>query len=311
MNKRLNMGRHMIAGDLNDDGTVPKRRKTSPYIAALIPLYLVMILLVIGPLVYTVMLSFATNVGNGGFSWKLTVENYRRMIDPVYRVTFLKSIQLAFLSTLLISLIGYPFGYWMSRLSKKWKKIMILLVVIPFGVNSLIRYYGIIILLQSKGVLNWLLLKLHLIEEPIKFLYNYSTVLAGMVYGLLPFMILSVYSSAEKIDWTLVEASRDLGATKTEAFFSIIFPLTIPGLFSGVILSFVPSMGLFFVSEILGGNKIVLVGSLIQDQMTRGGNWPFAAAIAVLLTIVTSVLLIASARISQLQGETRKGNNLI
>ncbi|MDY4888467.1 MAG: ABC transporter permease [Sphaerochaetaceae bacterium] len=311
MNKRLNMGRHMIAGDLNDDGTVPKRRKTSPYIAALIPLYLVMILLVIGPLVYMVMLSFATNVGNGGFSWKLTVENYRRMIDPVYRVTFLKSIQLAFLSTLLISLIGYPFGYWMSRLSKKWKKIMILLVVIPFGVNSLIRYYGIIILLQSKGVLNWLLLKLHLIEEPIKFLYNYSTVLAGMVYGLLPFMILSVYSSAEKIDWTLVEASRDLGATKTEAFFSIIFPLTIPGLFSGVILSFVPSMGLFFVSEILGGNKIVLVGSLIQDQMTRGGNWPFAAAIAVLLTIVTSVLLIASARISQLQGETRKGNNLI
>lgn len=305
------MGRHMIAGDLNDDGTVPKRRKTSPYIAALIPLYLVMILLVIGPLVYMVMLSFATNVGNGGFSWKLTVENYRRMIDPVYRVTFLKSIQLAFLSTLLISLIGYPFGYWMSRLSKKWKKIMILLVVIPFGVNSLIRYYGIIILLQSKGVLNWLLLKLHLIEEPIKFLYNYSTVLAGMVYGLLPFMILSVYSSAEKIDWTLVEASRDLGATKTEAFFSIIFPLTIPGLFSGVILSFVPSMGLFFVSEILGGNKIVLVGSLIQDQMTRGGNWPFAAAIAVLLTIVTSVLLIASARISQLQGETRKGNNLI
>jgi spermidine/putrescine transport system permease protein len=311
MNKRLNMGRHMIAGDLNDDGTVPKRRRTSPYIAALIPLYLVMILLVIGPLVYMVMLSFATNVGNGGFSWKLTVENYRRMIDPVYRVTFLKSIQLAFLSTLLISLIGYPFGYWMSRLSKKWKKIMILLVVIPFGVNSLIRYYGIIILLQSKGVLNWLLLKLHLIEEPIKFLYNYSTVLAGMVYGLLPFMILSVYSSAEKIDWTLVEASRDLGATKTEAFFSIIFPLTIPGLFSGVILSFVPSMGLFFVSEILGGNKIVLVGSLIQDQMTRGGNWPFAAAIAVLLTIVTSVLLIASARISQLQGETRKGNNLI
>lgn len=119
-----------------------------------------------------------------------------------------------------------------------------------------------------------------------------------MVYVLLPFMAMSVYSSAEKLDWSLVEAARDLGASKTQAFFHIILKLTFPGLLSGIILTFIPSMGLFFIADILGGNKIVLVGSLIQEQMTRGNNWPFAAALAVIMMVLTTVMIMIYRKIT-------------
>lgn len=288
-----------------------KKGKKNPYTLAVAPLYFLVIFLVLGPLLYMLALSFASNEGAGGFSWHLTLENYAKLFYPVYFSTFTKSLQLAFFSTLLISLIGYPFGFWMSQLSDKWKRIMLLLVVIPFGINSLVRLYGIIILFQSKGIVNGLLLAVHLIKEPVKFLYSYPAVLFGMVYALLPFMILSIFSNAGKIDWSLVEAARDLGATKSKTFWTIIFPLTSPGLFSGVVLTFVPSMGLFFIADILGGNKFVLVGSLIQDQMTRGSNWPFAAAIAVILTIITSILLLTYARLSRLMGEESNGGGIL
>ena len=149
-----------------------------------------------------------------------------------------------------------------------------------------------IIILQKKGLLNFILLKLGIIEKPLSILYSYPAVIIGMVYVLLPFMILSVYSSAEKLDWSLVEAARDLGAGKVKAFWTISFKLTLPGLLSGVILTFIPSMGLFFIADILGGNKVVLVGSLIQDQMTRGNNWPFAAALAVIMMILTTLMIL-------------------
>ena len=167
-----------------------------------------------------------------------------------------------------------------------------LLLMLPFWVNSLIRLYGWIIILQKKGVLNFVLKKLGLIEKPLKIMYSYPAIIIGMIYVLLPFMILSVYSSAEKLDWSLVEAARDLGAGKVKAFWTVSFKLTLPGLLSGVILTFIPSMGLFFIADILGGNKVVLVGSLIQDQMTRGNNWPFAAALAVIMMILTTLMIL-------------------
>lgn len=179
---------------------------------------------------------------------------------------------------------------------------MMLSLVLPFGINSLIRLYGWIIILQSKGILNNVLLSLHIIKEPLKILYSYPAVLIGMVYALLPFMIFSIYSSAVKLDLSLLDAARDLGANRVITFLTVSFPLTLPGLFAGIILTFVPSMGLFFIADILGGNKVVLVGSLIQDQMTRGSNWPFAAAIAVALTLITSVLLYFNKIISAKDG---------
>jgi spermidine/putrescine transport system permease protein len=202
---------------------------------------------------------------------------------------------------LLVTLIGYPFGYFMAKLSERGKKLMMFLIMVPFWTSSLIRLYGWIIILQVKGVLNTVLQGIGLIEKPLKILYSYPAVLIGMIYALLPFMILAVYSSVEKMDWSLVEAARDLGASPAKAFLTVTLKLTLPGLLSGVILTFVPSMGLFFIADILGGNKIVLVGSLIQDQLTRGSNWPFAAALAVILTIMTSLMIFLYRRITHVK----------
>ena len=276
------------------------QRKNKGFLAAL-PLFLFTVVFVVGPLIYMVALSFATNNEGYGVTWKRTFENYLRILDPVYLQTFGQSFQLAITSTLVIMIIGYPFGYFMAKLTRKWRKRTMLLIMLPFWVNSLIRLYGWIIILQTKGALNGVLMGLGIIEEPLKLLYSYPAIVIGMVYALLPFMILSVYSSAEKLDWSLIEASRDLGATPFQTFRTITLKLTLPGLLSGVILSFIPSMGLFFIADILGGNKIVLVGSLIQDQMTRGSNWPFAAALAVILTILTTIMIVLYRRITKVK----------
>jgi len=213
------------------------------------------------------------------------------MFDPIYVNSYIQSFKVAFSTTILVALIGYPFGYIMAKMSKRGQRILMLLIMIPFWTSSLIRIYGWIIILQVKGIVNTILLGLGIISEPLKILYSYPAVLIGMVYALLPFMILSVYSSVEKMDWSLVEAAKDLGASPFHAFMTITLKLTLPGLLSGVILTFIPSMGLFFISDILGGNKIVLVGSLIQDQLTRSGNWPFAAALSLVLMIFTSLMI--------------------
>lgn len=281
------------------------KKKKNLWSFAVLPLYFFTLVFVVGPLVYMAAISFATNKEGYGVLWRFTTENYRKILDPVYLETFQQSLKLAFSSTLFIMLLGYPFGYFMAKLSDRRKKRMMLLLVIPFWVNSLIRLYGWIIILQTKGALNGFLLKLGLIEKPLKMLYSYPAVLLGMIYTLLPFMILSVYSSAEKMDWSLVEAAMDLGATPAQAFFSVTLKMTLPGLLSGMILTFIPSMGLFFIADILGGNKIVLVGSLIQDQMSRGSNWPFAAALAVVLTFLTTLIIYLYRKIthvSELEG---------
>lgn len=218
-------------------------------------MYAFTIVFVAGPLLYMVAISFATNKEGYGVLWQFTADNYRKIFDPVYLETFRQSLKLAFTSVIIIMLLGYPFGYFMARLSGPWKNRLMALLLIPFWVNSLIRLYGWIIILQTKGALNGFLLKLGLIEEPLKILYSYPAVLIGMIYTLLPFMILSVYASAEKMDWSLVEAAMDLGANPAQAFFTVTFKMTLPGLLSGMILTFIPSMGLFFIADILGEIK--------------------------------------------------------
>lgn len=276
-------------------------KKHNKAVFAVLPLFLLITIFLAGPLVYMVALSFATNGESYGVVWQPTLENYTRILDPVYLKTFVQSFQLAVTSTFFIILLGYPFGYFMAKLGRKWKRRTMLLLMLPFWLNSLIRLYGWIIIMQTKGLMNGVLMKLGIIEEPIKLLYSYPAIVIGMVYALLPFMILSVYSSAEKLDWSLIEASRDLGATPVQTFLTVTLKLTLPGLLSGVILSFIPSMGLFFIADILGGNKIVLVGSLIQDQMTRGSNWPFAAALAVVLTVLTSLMIFLYRKITNVK----------
>lgn len=271
----------------------------------LVPMYVFTILFVALPILYMFLLSFLTRAKVWGVDFTFTLDHYKRILEPLYLTTFAESLKLAFLSTALVVLIGYPYGYFMARMSGVWKKRMMLLIMIPFWTSSLIRLYGWIIMFRSNGVLDKILMGLQITEKPLKLLYTYPAVVVGMVYALVPFMILSVYSSAEKLDMSLVEAAKDLGASSFKAFWTISFKLTLPGLLSGIILTFIPSMGLFFIADILGGNKIVLVGSVIQEQMTKGRNQPFAAALSAVLMVLTYLMIKIYRRVtgtSELEG---------
>ena len=282
-----------------------KRRKHTGVWLMLAPLYIFTLLFVAGPLIYMVVLSFQQRAEVWGVVHTFTLENYKNILTPVYLQTFAESFKLALTSTALITLIGYPFGYFMAKLSAAWKKRLMLLIMIPFWTNSLIRLYGWIIIFRANGTLDKALMGLGLTDSPLKLLYTYPAVVVGMVYALLQFMILAVYSSAEKMDWSLVEAARDLGASPLRAFCTVTLKLTLPGLLSGIILTFIHSMGLFFIADILGGNKVVLVGSLIQDQLMKAHNQPFAAALSLVLMVLTTLMISLYKRIthsSELEG---------
>ena len=259
--------------------------------AALAPLYICTLVFVLGPLVYLFALSFMRRHGSWGVEAALSLQSYRRIFEPVYLETFRHSIILALLSTFAVLALGYPFGYFMAQFNKVWRSRVMILLIIPFWTSALMRLYGWIIVFRANGVFDSILMKLRITKEPLRLLYTYPAVLSGMIYALLPFMIYSVYTSAEKLDRSLVEAARILGASRTRAFLTVSLPLTMPGLFSGVILTFVPSMGLYFIADILGGNKVVLVGNLIREQLMNVHDWPFAAALSVMLMILTSVFL--------------------
>lgn len=264
-----------------------KNRRTATL--AVLPMYLFSLVFIAGPLVYMLVLSFMTR-DTFGFTDTFTLENYRKIFDEVYFKTFLESLKLAAVSTAAVILIGYPFGLSAALLPPKYAKFFRTAQMIPYFVNSLLRLVGWIILFRANGLLDKVLMALGITDEPLKLLYTYPAVVVGMIYVLLPFMFLSVYQVAEKLDLTLVEAARDLGAGKIRAFLSVTLPLTMPGLKTGIILTFIPSMGLFFIASILGGNKVVLIGSLIEEQLMRAHNQPFAAALSVVLMLLTGVV---------------------
>lgn len=267
------------------------RKKKDKAWTMAVPLYLFTIVFVVIPLIYIVVLSFLQKDVLWGVTNQFTLNNYAKMFDPVYGKTFLDSLKLAFATTIITTLMGYPFGYFMAKLAPNRRNFVMLLVVVPFWTNALVRIYGWMILLRTKGVLNQALLALGIVDEPIKILYTYGAVLIGMVYSLLPFMILPVYSSVEKMDWSLVEAARDLGAGRIKAFFTVTLKLTLPGVLSGFVLVFVPSIGLFFLADLLGGGKIMLVGNLIKNQLLQARDWPFGAALSVVLMLMTFFII--------------------
>jgi len=268
-----------------------KKKGAGLSLLSVMPLYVFTLLFVLGPLVYLVVLSFLEREEVWGVVNRFTIKNYLSIFEPIYLKTFYESVKLALVSTSLVAIIGYPFGYFMAKLNAVWRKRMMMLLMVPFWISSLIRLYGWIIIFRANGTLDWILMGIGITDAPLKLLYTYPAVAVGMVYALLPFMIFSVYSSAEKLDWSLVEAARDLGATRWQAFRTISLKLTLPGLLSGVVLTFIPSMGLFFIADILGGNKVVLVGNIIQEQLMKAHNWPFAAALSVVLMILTSLMI--------------------
>jgi spermidine/putrescine transport system permease protein len=285
-------------------------KQRSALIMAL-PLYFFTLVFVLGPLVYMVVLSFLRREGNLGVALDFTLRNYRRIAIPEYAATFVHSLRLALISTIMVTLLGYPFGYFMAKLPFRWRSRVMLILIIPFWTSSLMRLYGWIIVFRSNGTLDKILMALGAAASPLRLLYSYPAVVTGMIYVLLPFMIYSVFVSAEKMDWSLVEAARVLGASGPQAFLTITLPLTMPGLFSGIVLSFIPSMGLFFIADILGGNKVVLVGNLIQEQLMQGHDWPFAAALSVVLMALTSCFIYVYRVLSRLYGGSGEPEGLV
>jgi len=230
---------------------------------------------------------------SGFIELSLTAGNYLRLLDPVYLRVFAHSLWLAGSATALCLVLGYPFAYWLAQLRPGLRPLLLTLVVVPLWTNSLVRVYAIRALLAAKGLMNNSLLALGLIDEPIRLLYTSSAVLIGMVYVLLPFMILPLYSSIEKLDRRLVEAAADLGAGPARRFVAVILPLTLPGVIAGSLLVFMPALGLFFITDVLGGSRDLLVGTLLKDQFLDARDWPFGAAASMVLTGLLCLFLAA------------------
>ena len=255
------------------------------------PVVLYSILLIFVPLVYIFIISFFKNDGYGGMITSFSLQNYIQLFDLVYVKIFIQSILIALIVTFICILITYPFVIAISHKSKIMQKVLMTLVMVPFLTNSLVRMYGWIVLLRKYGVVNKLLLDLNIIDNPIHLMYNNFGIIIGMVYTLLPFMILPLYNAVSSIDKSLIEASNDLGASKMKIFSNVILPMTKSALFNGSLMVFTPALGYFFIVDICGGGKIMILGNLIKNQFLTARNWPFGASVSVFLLIITGVLV--------------------
>ncbi len=267
------------------------RSNTLPAVVMTGPMTLLLILLVAVPLIYVGVMSFCSIDQYYNVVFQFTTKNYARLVSLDYMKIYGQSLLIAFVTTVICILIGYPFSWLIARTKSKYKKILYMLVIVPFWTNSLIRVYGWRTFLGTNGWLNTALQFLHLTDGPLNFLYNRGTTILGMVYCLLPFMILPLYTSIEKLDQSLLEASADLGAKKAATFVEVVLPLTAGGIFSGSIMIFIPCLGYFFISDILGGGNSDVIGNLIERQFQSGNNWPLGAALSIVLIVITLILV--------------------
>ena len=244
------------------------------------------------PLLIVVAVSFASRTPYGQVIFDWTLGNYARFTETLYLSIFLDTLLVALITTVLTILLGYPLAYFIAQLPQKWQQPGLILVMIPFWINFLIRSYAWVIILRTQGVLNTILLKFGLIEQPLQMLYNEVAVMLGMVYALLPFMVLPIYVSIEQLDHRLLEAASDLGASPFTAFRKITLPLTMPGIAAGTILVFISSLGMFVVPDVMGGAKSALIGNLIQNQFLSARDWPFGGALSIVLALLSLVLIV-------------------
>ncbi|MEO8226452.1 MAG: ABC transporter permease [Gemmatimonadota bacterium] len=228
----------------------------------------------------------------GGVSPGLTLGAYRRFVDPLYLTILLRTVLISLVCTAICVVLGFPVAYVIAR-SGRWKHRLLFLVVLPFWTSFLVRTYAMIFLLRDGGLINTWLQALHLIREPLTMLYTPGAVVAGLVYGFLPFMVLPIYASLEHLDPALLEAAENLGARPWSRFRRVTLPLSLPGLVAGSLLVFIPALGSFLTSDLLGGAKQVMLGNLIQNQFTTARDWPFGAAASfVLMAAVLAALLV-------------------
>lgn len=245
----------------------------------------VMALLFFVPLLIVLAYSLLTRGAYGGATLPWTAESYTRVFDPLYLAILWRSVWISAVSTALCVTLGFPLALYITR-NRKHRLLLLNLVMLPFWTSFLIRTYAWMFLLRDTGLINSLLLALHVIREPLPLLFNTGAVILGLVYGYLPFMILPVYATLEKLDPALLDAAADLGASPLVTVRKVVLPLSRPGILAGCLLVFIPCLGAYLTPDLMGGGKTVMVGNLVQNQFTTARDWPFGAAFSLMLMAV-------------------------
>lgn len=252
------------------------------------------------PIVYMLIISFMKRGAYVSVVWEPSIEAYKALFNKTYFDSLIKTIEIALISTIACIVIGFPIAMFLSKLPKDKVGTYVLLLMLPFYTNSLIRLYSLIILCNSTGIINTWLKKVGWIEDSLQMLYTDGMVIVGLVFFLIPFAVLPIYSSLEKIDKSIFEASEDLGARGINTFITITLPLTMPGIFAASVILFVPSLGAYFIVDALGGGTSLLIGNVIRNQFFSGQNWPMGAALSVILIAISLMIVGAYSRVGNM-----------
>lgn len=250
----------------------------------IVPYFVWMALMLIIPMLLIAFYAFTSNQAHDIIQIRFTLEHFRKFFDPVFLSVLVKSLQIAFVTTVICLILGYPLAFIISRQSEKMQTMLILMVTIPMWINMLIRTYAWMSLLSDMGLINTFLGFFGL--GPIKMMYTDFAVILGMVYNFLPFMILQIYTVLSRMDHSLIEASYDLGANRIKTFTKVIFPLSLSGVISGITLVFLPAVSTFVIPQLLGGGGYALIGNLIEKQFVQIGNWNFGSAISLIMALI-------------------------
>ena len=275
-------------------------RRKMPVAVTAGPISIWMLIFILLPMLYILFISFMTRDVYGNIEYTFTLDNYKEMFQPLYLSVIGKSIKMAFITTVICLVVGYPLAYYIASKPSKTAAKLLMLVMIPYWTSSLVRLFSINQLGMPNGFINLIFAEAWNYIEPINFLFSDGIVIVGLLIAMLPFSVLPLYSSIEKLDKSLLEASKDLGAKPAKTFFKVTVPLTMPGIVGCVLLVFIPSLGMYYVPEMLGGGKVMLIGTLIKNQFLMTKNWPFGASLAILLILITLAMMWIYTRVGKL-----------
>lgn len=270
-------------------GRTLRESKVAQGIFLMLPTNIYLFIFMILPLILVVIISFLSRGDYGQLVYAFNLTNYTRLIDPLYLRILWYSLMVGFGTTTISLLLGYPLAYYIARAPARQRSFLLFLILLPFWTNFIIRIYAWIMILRTEGFLNNILQWVGVIQEPLNILYTPTAVLIGMVYEFLPFMVLPLYTSLEKIENAQLEAAADLGAPPWKAFLRVTLPLSVPGMIAGTLLVFIPAMGMFVVPDLMGGAKTMLIGNLIRNQFLTARDWPFGSAASMLLMVLTMI----------------------
>ena len=269
-----------------------------------IPYILWTLLFTVIPLIIIFVFSISSSNQIGKISFNFTIDKYKQFFEPIYIDVFFRSVKLSLYSTIVCLIVGYPVAYIIANKGLRIRNFLIIFILLPQWTNFLLRTYAWMSILKDNAPINSFLLRTGIINEPLTLLYTDGAVLMGMVYNFLPYMILPIYTVILKIDKNYIEAARDLGANTVTTFRKIIFPLSMPGVVSGVIMVFMPAISTFVISDLLGGGHSMLMGNLIQNQFLAARNWQFGSAISMILILI---ILISMLLLNKYSGDDTGG----